>query len=103
MAKTEKEKSIDQVFDELVIKLANDKDIQKSIDEFLKNCDKYGVLMNGDVKKNAVVEVKFVDAEGKIRAKTLTGIPLLTIVPIPYIPIDSIKVSFKDEDKQDKK
>lgn len=90
--------NIEQLFDELSIRLTKDQDIQKSLERWFNEVKKYNIVSMDNTHKRATVNIEFVDANGKIRAKQLNGIPLLTIVPIPYIPINSINISFNDED-----
>lgn len=89
---------IEQLFDELSIRLTKDQDIQKSLERWFNEVKKYNIVGAENAHKKATVNIEFVDANGKIRAKQLNGIPLLTIVPIPYIPINSINISFNDDD-----
>lgn len=95
--------NIEQLFDELSIRLTKDQDIQKSLERWFNEVKKYNIVSMDNTHKRATVNIEFVDANGKIRAKQLNGIPLLTIVPIPYIPINSINISFNDEDGSENK
>lgn len=83
---------IDALFDRLPMILADDKDIQKSIDKFNAECAKYKITTQ-TVQKEAQITIQYVDSTGKTKTKKI-DVPLLTICPIPYIPIGSIKLDF---------
>ena len=89
--------TVDALLDKLPMILANDKDIQKSIDKFNAEVKKYKITQQ-TVQKEAQVIIEFVDGTGKIRTKKL-DVPLMTICPIPYIPVGSIKLDFKADSK----